>query len=168
MTFAGLIDRAYRLPPLLLILAIGAFLRLYKINEGFSFDFDHEVSAQAAWEFFKNGKIFLIGQELSFQGFFLGSLHNWIQFITYGICNLKPDCVPYFYILIGIITIIILYLVVKKIFDTKTAIISSSIYAISFSAISFERGVNSNYFLFLSSIGLLFCLYKYFSGENKF
>src|SRR3989304_751891 len=154
--------------PLLLILLAALILRIYKIEQAFPFDFDQQIPAEAAYNFFINHKITLIGQELSFKGFFLGSLHNWIQFIPYGICNLKPDCVPYFYILIGIITIIILYLVVKKIFDTKTAIISSSIYAISFSAISFERGVNSNYFLFLSSIGLLFCLYKYFSGENKF
>src|SRR3989338_4747027 len=154
--------------PLLLILLAALILRIYKIEQAFPFDFDQQIPAEAAYNFFINHKITLIGQELSFKGFFLGYLHNWIQVIPYGICNLKPDCVPYFYILIGIITIIILYLVVKKIFDTKTAIISSSIYAISFSAISFERGVNSNYFLFLSSIGLLFCLYKYFSGENKF
>src|SRR3990167_392976 len=154
--------------PLLFIFLATLILRIFKIKKQFPFDFDQQIPAEAAYNFFINHKITLIGQELSFKGFFLGSLHNWIQFIPYGICNLKPDCVPYFYILIGIITIIILYLVVKKIFDTKTAIISSSIYAISFSAISFERGVNSNYFLFLSSIGLLFCLYKYFSGEHKF
>ena len=169
MTFVEFTSKFFQdKKPLLFILLAALILRIYKIEQAFPFDFDQQIPAEAAYNFFINHKITLIGQELSFKGFFLGSLHNWIQFIPYGICNLKPDCVPYFYILIGIITIIILYLVVKKIFDTKTAIISSSIYAISFSAISFERGVNSNYFLFLSSIGLLFCLYKYFSGENKF
>jgi len=154
--------------PLVILLVAGLFLRLYKIGQTFQFDYDQEVPARAALEFFVNHKITLVGQELSFEGFFLGPLHNWIQFIPYGFCGLLPDCVPYFYILIGILTIIVLYLAVKKIFDNKTAIIASAIYAISFSAISFEIGVNSNYFLFLSSIGLLFCIYKYFSGSNKF
>lgn len=169
MTSSGFINKfLHKNSPLIFILLIALVLRIYKIDQAFPFDYDQQVPAEAAYEFFVNHKITLIGQELSFKGFFLGPLHNWIQFIPYGICSLKPDCVPYFYILIGILAIIVLYLVVKKIFDDKTAIIACAIYAISFSAISFERGVNSNYFLFLSSIGLLFCLYKYFLGENKY
>src|SRR3989344_6825769 len=130
MTFAGFtIRRTRRLLPLLSILAISAFLRFFKIKESFSFDFDQEVPAQAAWEFFKNGKISLIGQELSFQGFFLGPLHNWIQFIPYGLCNLKPDCVPYFYAVVGLLTITLIYLILKSIFILRVALISSAIYA---------------------------------------
>src|SRR3972149_7312761 len=110
--------------PLFIVLLIGAFLRFVKIGQFFIFDYDQQIPAESAYDFFVNHKLTLIGQELSFKGFFLGPIHNWIEFIPYGICNLKPDCVPYFYILIGILTIIILYLVVKKIFDTKTAIIS--------------------------------------------
>ncbi|OGD83502.1 hypothetical protein A2165_02645 [Candidatus Curtissbacteria bacterium RBG_13_40_7] len=157
-----------QLIPILIIVLIGTLLRLNKINQAFPFDHDQEVPAIAAYDFFVNHKITLVGQELSFQGFFLGPIHNWIQFIPYGSCGLKPDCVPYFYLLLGILTVVVFYLIAKIIFDTKTAIIACAIYAISFSAISFERGVNSNFFLFLSSIGLLFCLYKYFSGKDKF
>src|SRR3989338_10380057 len=168
MTFAGLIDRAHLLPPLLLILAIGAFLRLYKIKERFSFDYDQEVPAQAAFEFFKNGKISLIGQELSFQGFFLGPLHNWIQFLPYGLCNINPDCVPYFYVILGLLTVVLIYLTTKSIFNPRVALISSTIYSVSFTAISYEWGVNSNFFLLLSTLFLLFCLYKYFQQKGLY
>src|SRR3990167_7396468 len=169
MTFVEFTSKFFQdKKPLLFILLTALILRIYKIDQAFPFDFDQQIPAEAAYEFFMNHKLTLIGQELSFKGFFLGPLHNWIQFIPYRICSLKPDCVPYFYILIGILTIIILYFVVKRIFDTKTATIASAIYSISFSAISFERGVNSNYFLFLSSIGLLFLLYKYFQGNDKY
>ena len=80
-----------------LILLTGFILRIYKIEQAFPFDFDQQIPAEAAYNFFINHKITLIGQELSFKGFFLGSLHNWIQFIPYGICNLKPPdhCVSY-------------------------------------------------------------------------
>lgn len=167
MIFAAFTNNFRKVIPLLPILAIAAVLRIYKIADAFPFDFDQTVPANAAYQFFINHRISLIGQELSFLGFFLGPLHNWIQFIPYGFCNLLPDCVPYFYILIGLVTIVILYHVVKKIFDRKTATIVCIIYAVSFAAISFERGVSSNYFLFLSSVGILFCAYKYFAGENK-
>ena len=156
------------LVPLLIIILIGLFLRLYNIGQAFPFDYDQQVGAEASYNFFVNHRITLVGQELSFLGFFLGPLHNWIQFIPYGLCNLLPDCVPYFYIGIGLLTAILLYLVLKLILDKKTAIIATGIYAISFATISFERGVNSNYFLFLTSIGILFYLYKFFLGKNHY
>jgi len=154
--------------PLLLIILLAIALRIYKINYAFPFDYDQEVPALAAYDFFINHKITFIGQELSFKGFFLGPLHNWIQFIPYGPCNLKPDCVPYFYLAISIVTLGLFYKIIKRIFGNKTALISSGIIAISFAQISHEAATNSAYFLFLISIGLLFTLYKYFLGQNNY
>ena len=152
--------------PLFIVLLIGAFLRFVKIGQFFIFDYDQQVPAEAAYDFFVNHKLTLIGQELSFEGFFLGPIHNWIQFIPYGVCRLLPDCVPYFFGIIGLTTAIIFYALIKKIIDAKTALIASAIYLISIASIANEWNVNSNYFLFLSSIGLLFCLYRFFSGKN--
>lgn len=154
--------------PVILILLLGLFLRLYKIDQAFPFDHDQEFVANSAYNFFVNHKLTLIGQELSFLGFFLGPLHNWIQFIPYGLCNLKPDCVPYFYITIGVLSIVLLFLVIKKIFNLKTALVATVIYAISAVSIGFERGPSSNFFLFLSSIGLLFSTYQFFKGKSKY
>ena len=152
--------------PVILLTAL--FLRLYKIKEIFPFDFDQQAPAFAAYDFFVNHKITLIGQELSFPGLFIGPLYNWIQFIPYRLCNLTPDCIPYFSIILGLLSIGLLFLVLKKIFNNKTALIVSSIYAFSFAAISYEIGINGNSFLFLSSIGLLFSLYQYFLGKNMY
>lgn len=152
----------------IIIFAIALFLRLYKIADAFPFDFDQEVPAFAAYNFFVNHKISLIGQEISFPGLFTGPFHNWIQFIPYGACHLFPDCVPYFYIAIGLFSLVILFFVIRRILGNKVAVIASIIYGLSFNAITFERGVNSNYFLFMTSIALLFCMKKYFSGERKY
>ncbi len=168
MIFAAFTNNYKKILPLAPILVVALTLRLYKLNLAFPFDFDQEIPAQAAYDFFTNHKISLVGQELSFQGFFLGPLHNWIQFIPYGICRLMPDCVPYFYILGGLVTILCLYLVLKWIFNPKIALIASFIYSVSFAAISSERGVSSNYFLFLISIALLFCLGQYFAKKDYF
>ena len=168
MTYAAFTSRTARYLPIIILTVLGIFLRLYKIDKAFPFDHDQEVAATTALNFLEYGKLTLIGQELSFPGFFLGPLHNWIQFIPYTLCNLRPDCVPYFYTAIGILTIIILFTVLKKIFDTKIAFVGSLIYSVSFTAIGFERGVSSNFFLTLSSIGLFICLYKYFKGQNRY
>ena len=137
--------------PLASILALGAYLRLFKINQAFPFDHDQEFVANSAYNFYVSDKLTLIGQELSFPGFFLGPLHNWILFVPYKICNLSPACVPYFFITVGLITAALLYLVVKKVTDKKTAVAAAAIYALSFAAITFERGASSNFFLFLSN-----------------
>ena len=154
--------------PLLIILAISAFMRFVKIWQFFQFDFDQQVPAEAAYDFFINHKLTLVGQELSFQGFFLGPLNNWIQFIPYKLCNLLPDCIPYFYGLISLATGPVLFIAAKKIFDSKTALIASAIYLISVASISAQWNVNSNYFLFLSSVGLLFCANQYLMGKKLY
>lgn len=134
----------------------------------FSFDFDQEIAANAAYDFIRSGKLSLIGQELSYPGFFLGPLHNWIQIIPYGFCNLKPDCVPYFFTSIGLLSAYFLYTTVKEMINQKTAIISTLLFLTSSVVIGSERGPSSNYFLFLVSIFMLFCLHKYYQGEKRY
>lgn len=150
----------------LLILTVGFSLRLVKIGERFQFDYDQQIPAQAAYDFFERDKISLIGQELSSPGLFLGPLHNWIQFIPYGFCNLLPDCVPYFFGLVGLFTAVIIYLVLKQIFGVKVGTITATIYFISQAIIGDELGPDSNYFLPLASTILLFAYHKYRLGKN--
>ncbi len=168
MTLKAPTSKFSRNSAIIIILVLGLAFHLYKIFTGFNFDYDQQVAANASYDFFKYHKVSAIGQELSFQGFFLGPLHNWIEFIPYSVCNLKPDCVPYFFAAVGILTAFISYLILKKILGKKTSIIVTSIYTFSFVTVGWERGVNSNYFLFLSSLGILFCLFQYFKGKNKY
>lgn len=133
----------------------------------FSFNFDQEIAANASYDFFKNQKLSLVGQGLSFEGFFLGPLHNWIQFVPYGICNLRPDCTPYFFAAAGIISGLVFYTIALHVFNRKIAFISLLIYIFSAVNINSERGPSSNYFLFLASTLLLFCLNKYYQGNSR-
>src|SRR4030067_3682641 len=90
------------------IIIIGGILRFSQIQY-FYFNFDQQVSAEAAFNFFDKGKLSLIGPELSFQGFFLGPIYDWTQFIPYGLCQLKPDCVPFFSTTISLIVVLLSY-----------------------------------------------------------
>jgi len=152
--------------PLGTILLCALILRLYKIHEIFPFDFDQQIPAFAARDFLINGKLSLIGQELSFQGLFIGPLHTWVQFIPYAVCNLKPDCVPYFFTIIGVLTIAAIYFIVRKIVDTKTARIIAILIAVSFAQINYEIIVNSNFFILPASAGLVYFAHLYYRGKN--
>ena len=153
---------------LLPILLIAQILRLYKINYAFPFDFDQEAPALAAYDFFINHKVSLIGQELSFEGFFLGPLHSWVEFIPYGMCNLMPDCVPYFFTFLSLLNVAALYFTFQKIFDKKTAIVTCLIYAVSYGALATDRNVASNFFVLLALTGTFYTLKRYFEGKNYF
>lgn len=169
MTFVAYINKFFKKNRLLLlILFLALVFRLYRIQEAFIFDYDQQIPAQAAYDFFVNKKISLIGQELSFPGLYLGPLHNWLQFIPYGLCNLRPECVPYFYLATSLITIAFLYTTLKVTFSSKVATVATLLVALSLSQVSMERGVNSNYFILLSSSIMLYCLGKHFKGENKY
>lgn len=168
MTLKAFTSKFSKNSAIIIILVLGLAFHLYKIFAGFNFNYDQQVAALAAYDFFKYHKVSAVGQELSFQGFFLGPLHNWIEFIPYSVCNLKPDCVPYFFAAVGILTAFTSYLVLKKILGKKPSIIVTSIYTFSFLTVDRERSVNSDYFLFLSSLGILFCLFQYFKGKNKY
>lgn len=151
----------------ILIVLLGGLTRFYTVKQRFYFDFDQQVPAEAAYLFFKSHRLSLIGQELSFKGFFLGPLHNWIAFIPYGACNLFPDCVPFFYAGVSVLVLMFFYYLNLKLINFRTAIIAGAIYCVSATQLILERSVNSNYFLFLSSILLLYCAYKYFYGSRK-
>ncbi len=153
---------------ILFIVLISISFRVFKLKELFSFDFDQQAAATAAYEFFKSGKLSFIGQQLSFQGLFLGPIYNWSQFIPYKMCNLLPDCVPYYFIFLSLITTVMLYIVAAKIFNRKIATTASVIWSVSFVSVVQDLGPSSNIFLFLCSVIILFSLYKYFEGDQKY
>lgn len=168
MISAVFTNRLLKSKAILFLILTSTAIRVILAPEIFPFDFDQVQPAKAAYAFFVDHKISFVGQELSFFGFFLGPLHYLVQFIPYGLCGLAPDCVPYFYIAISALTLFITYIALKEIFSRKIAIVVSIIYAFSFAQIISEIGVNSNYFLPLASVGLLWCMYKYFHGKNQF
>ncbi len=166
MTLKAFINK--RLLAIYVVVFIAVLLRVYKTGQLFSFDFDQQAPAIAAYDFFKYHKLTLVGQEISFQGLFLGPLYNWSQFIPYRLCNLLPDCVPYFLTVVSVVTVIFFFLTARKIVGAKAALNASAIWSISFVSIVQDLGPSSNSYLFLSSTILLLSLFKYFGGAQNY
>lgn len=150
-----------------LVIFLAGLLRFSSLKF-FHFDHDQQVTAEAAYDFYVNGRITLIGQQLSFPGFFLGPFHNWFQFVPYGICQLRPDCAPLFFIFISIIVLILIYFVISKIFSSKIALTTVVIFGFSFPQVLYEMSINSNYFILLASVLLIFAIDRYFKGDKKY
>ncbi len=123
---------------LVMVLFIALFLRLFRLTELFQFTMDEELIAWRAWGLFNLNRPFLIG----------------------GISPLQVHLPPYFYYLMALLlwpynfnpvgwglsaaivavaTIFCLYLLTKKLFDQKTALLAVVFQTFSFTAVFFDR-----------------------------
>ena len=153
---------------LFFLVVIALLLRLYKLETLFNFDYDAAFQAQYAYQLLANHKFSLVGQELSFQGFFLGPVHSLVEAVPYFFCNLSPACTPYFFASIGFLTGVMFYLLFRRILGPKVTFLAVFIYLISYAQIKYEMGVNSNNLIIPTVLLSLFCLVKYFGNKNKF
>jgi len=60
------------------ILAIALLIRVYRIGELLGFYFDQGRDALVIWDFWKNGKLFLIGPTTGIEGVFRGPWYYWL------------------------------------------------------------------------------------------
>lgn len=150
------------------ILVAALSLRFYKAFDIFPFDHDQSTQAEYAYNLLKNHKFSLVGQELSFKGFFLGPGHSLAETIPYAFCNLRPDCTPYFFSLIGFLSAVITFFIFKRIFTNQVALTASLIYLFSTEAIISEIGVTTNNLIIPTVTLSVWCLYQRFLKKKNF
>jgi len=123
---------------LLLILLVALFLRLFKLNQLFYFSMDEALIAFRALGLFQYKRPFLIGGISPLQ-VHLPPYFYYLASIFLAIFNFNPAGWGIWAALIGILTIISLYFFTKKIINKNAAIITSILYATSFTAVFFDR-----------------------------
>jgi len=107
--------------PLLLIILISALIRLYKLPEMVSYDYDQEYVSRFVLDVVKDYPIRFVGQGLSVMGLFLGPFYFYLLVPFYLLTNLNPIGGYIGSIFLGLINIFLYYFVAKKIFKSKSA-----------------------------------------------
>ena len=152
---------------LLLTLAFGLFLRIYRLEELAGFDFDQEKAAFWIRDFLIHGKISLIGQEISTGGIFIGPLYFYLLSPFYFLLNMNPIAANILASLLGIISMFILYKIGQTLFGKKIGLIALFLFAISFRLNFYDRTTAPSNLVMLLS-GLIFIsLLKLKSGSKK-
>ena len=159
-------------PMILLVLGImflSFFLRIYEIESRSPFGWDQIDNAWKAKNIIVNNEFPLLGmQAKGSSGIFIGPFYYYFVAIFYFITNLDPIASGIIAGVSGLFSMIVLYLIVKKIFSTGIAVIALVLNGFTVSVIMFERvqwPVN-----FIPIIGLLifFSLYKITTGKVKY
>lgn len=120
------------------IIAFAIFSRFWKLSEFFTFNFDEEYQALLAWEQVKHLHKIWIGVSASTVNYYLGPGITYLNAILFKI-NKDPVILGYFGSTLGILTIITIYFVTKKIWSQKAALFASSFYTGSLFINYFDR-----------------------------
>ena len=112
---------------LLLIILFAAYLRLYKLPEMASFDFDQESGSNIAYEIIKENHIRLIGQELTVGGIFMGPWYYYLLVPFYLASNLHPIGGAIASVVFSLVIIFFYYKTAEKMFGVSAGFIAAFI-----------------------------------------
>lgn len=124
---------------LILIVGLGAFLRLYRIEDTLMFQGDQGRDAIVAKQIIKDGKFTLIGPVTSVGNMYLGPFYYYFMAPLLLISYPDPIGPAIGVALFNIISILIVFLVSQKLFGNLTAITASFLYSIMLPAVEYSR-----------------------------
>jgi len=161
----------YRFLPIILILALGGYLRLHKIDQYMTFLGDEGRDVLTVKRMIVDGKWTLLGPTASVGGFFMGPIYYYFMLPFLWAWKLNPVGPAIMVALFGIVTIFLVYYTGKKMISPRVGIIASLFYALSPLVISYSRSSwNPNIvpFFALFSIYFLWRSARYDSWNDLF
>jgi len=152
---------------LLLILALGLYLRVYHIGDFNNFFHDQGRDALVVKRIIVDKKLTLLGPQTTAPGVYLGPLYYYLSIIPLVLTNLNPVGMDYMVAIFGTGAILLIYLLVKEMFGKNIAFLTSALYATSPVVIAFSNHAwNPNplpFFMLLTVLGI----YKVFESGNE-
>jgi len=135
-------------------------LRLWKVPEFFSFNFDEEYQGSLAWEQVKNFHPIWIGVSASNIEYYLGPGFVYLNAILFKISNGDPISLAWFSTILGLSTSLSIFYIVKNMFNKKAALIAMTIYGASSFLIYFDRRFWNPTPIPFISVWLIYSLFK--------
>ncbi len=121
------------------IVALAFFLRAYRINENFNLTAEFGQNLLDIKNAIAGGYLPLVGPATSHPWLHFGPLYYWIGIFLMKIFTRNPLVFAWLGVIGGTLIVILNYLVIKKIFEQRVALISSFLIAVSPLFIQFSR-----------------------------
>jgi len=153
--------------PIVLILGLALFLRIYKIQELFNYAHDNDLASWIIKDIVVNHHFRLIGQQTSVLGVFIGGLFYYMQIPFYLLGKMDPFYAVYLSMSLGVFSVFSFYYVLKKIFSEKVGLIGALVYAVCQLIVFLDRDVYPTMPVMLWTIWYLYDLYLINKGNQK-
>lgn len=115
--------------PLILILLLSAFLRLYRLNDLFVFGGDEEYQSILAQTIVKHFHIIWIGVTAGHLGFYLGPFWTYFSAFWFLLSKGAPLITGYIASIIGVLTTALIIYTGNKLFNKRTGLLAGLLYA---------------------------------------
>lgn len=158
---------SYFNPTLSILIIFGVFLRLIKLKQLFHFTYDEEIIAFVGKRMFVNGHIPLIGGVTPMH-VHVAPYFYWISGIFLSFSKLNPLGWGVIAAIVSGITMFMLYLVGKTIFNQKAALIAVFFYSFSFYQNVFDRHYWGLMWDGLISLIVLYSLFQLLKNREKY
>jgi 4-amino-4-deoxy-L-arabinose transferase-like glycosyltransferase len=150
--------------PIILIIALALFLRLYSFEKRVAFDADQEEFAFKAKEIL-SGNLALLGPKTSLGGFSIGPGFAYLWTIFSFFLRGDPISGAYLSVFLGVSFIAGVYLVTKKIFSERIGLSLACVLALSISFIQWDQSPWAPSIFYISELIVFYGVY--ISNKNK-
>ncbi len=142
-------------------------IRFYNFPAWWGFDYDQEINAQIAKTIFVDHKLVLIGPETSVGGMYVGPYFNYLIGIVFWLVSFNPAGTIIINFAISIITLVVIYLIGKRLFNQSVGLLATLVYGFSPFFISYDRVLWNPTPMPLVSIITVWALAIYFKEKSK-
>jgi len=144
---------------IILIVGLAFILRMLFFRDNFFFGFEQGRDFLKIREIL-TGDLTLIGPKTDIEGIFHGAFSYYVLVAPYILFRGNPYLIQVFFICLSSLSIFLLYEFVKDLFNQKTALVASFLYAISYSAIIYSRWLSNPTLVPALTIIILYLLTK--------
>lgn len=148
------------------ILALAAYVRIYRTDEVLGFYFDQGRDAQVIWDFIHKGEFFLIGPTTGIEGIFRGPWYYWLITPFYWLGGGNPVWPAVFLALTTVAALFVMFQLADKIAGRTAAFVSLIIGSFSFFFVLAARWLSNPTPMFLISMLLLYSMFLVMEGKR--
>ncbi len=151
-----------------LALAIGAFLRFYKLDKSLPFIGDYGWFYLSARDMILNSEIPLVGITSSHTWLHQGPFWTYILGVLLWFFNFNPLSGGVFVAIVGVFTTFLVYKIAEKMFSSEVGLISAFLYSISPLIVAHSRTPYHTSPIPFFALLLFFSIYKWIKGKKLF
>lgn len=149
------------------ILALGFFLRVYRLHDLLAFYYDQGRDALVIWNLWHEGKLFLIGPVTGLAGIFLGPFYYYLISPFYLIGAGSPVVPAVFLAVPSILAVLMLYFLGWKFHSREAGVFAAIIGSFSYYLVLASRWLSNPTPLLLSSMLLIWSMWEIARGGKK-
>lgn len=151
-----------------LILTAAFIVRVFRIDQTLSFQYDQGRDALVIWDLIHSHKFFLIGPTTGLAGVFRGPFYYYLIAPFYWLGKGNPIWPEIFLIFTSVLALWFLYRITKEIGGTLAGILSLILGTFSFEVIYASRWLSNPTPMLLLSMLLIWSLFRIYDGKKYF